>query len=192
MGFFVSILGAVLFSSTLTYTEVYRVQCYLWRGCLGRSTDRCGLTGRSIRIIVVSVIILIVTFTMVAQLVENIFPIALPVPPAVRVLLLPVACKHEAKISANQWQEGLRSVTGVWKCVGSKIMIKTLSVVSLNTHQWSVNTYWWYIELWCLVVNWDKLIQSDRSHKVNRRVKRSCSQTKTSHVFSFIMHVPNN
>lgn len=127
MVFFVSIFRSILFSCTLTYTEIYWVQCYFWRGHLGRSTNRCGLTGRSVRIIFVSIIILIVTFTVVAQLVENILLEALPAPPAVWVLFLPVACKHETEKSASQWQEGLRLVISMWKCVGSKITIT-------NTH----------------------------------------------------------
>lgn len=65
---------------------------------IGKIHWQCGLRDRSVRIIFIS-IILILIFTTAAQLMQHFALVALPAPPAVWVLLLPVTCIHETEIS---------------------------------------------------------------------------------------------
>lgn len=88
------LISVQLFSRrvVLQPTDVDTGRCYLWSGHRGRSTVGWGSKGSSIRIVFASIVILLITFAVAAQLVQHVILVELPAPPAVRVLLLPVAC----------------------------------------------------------------------------------------------------
>lgn len=93
------------------------------KGAWGRSTDRCGLKDSSIRTIFVCIIIIIrrlrFIFPTAAQLMQHFPLVALPVSPAVRVLLLPVTCIHETQQPMN---DSCSSQFDTFKDVGAAII----------------------------------------------------------------------